>query len=82
MRESPRWARKVMGQIRTVAASRGQTPPEPALMGRKRMPAPTAVPKRLTVYAVSVRFHPGARVAASPISMAAVETSVYSWLPL
>src|SRR5699024_8162700 len=43
-RDRPRWARKVIGPMIKVAMMRGQTPPAPALIGRKRIPAPTAVP--------------------------------------
>src|SRR5699024_455329 len=44
-RDSPRCAKNVIGPISRVAIISGQTPPDPAFMGRNRMPAPTAVPK-------------------------------------
>src|SRR5699024_2499105 len=43
-RDRPRWARKVIGPMIKVAMINGHTPPAPALIGRNRIPAPTAVP--------------------------------------
>src|SRR5699024_3648450 len=46
MRESARCERNVIGPMSTVAISNGQNPKPPALIGRNKIPAPTAVPKR------------------------------------
>src|SRR5699024_6785877 len=46
MRESARCARNVIGPMSTVAISNGQNPKPPALIGRNKIPAPPAGPKR------------------------------------
>ena len=42
-----------MGPTSSAITTSGQKPPMPALMGRNRMPAPTAVPNRLITQVVS-----------------------------
>ena len=44
-----------MGPASTETMMRGQIPPRPRLIGRNRMPAPTAVPNRLMTQWVSWR---------------------------
>src|SRR5699024_2181458 len=54
-RDRPRWAKNVIGPMSSVAIIRGHIPPAPAFMGRKRMPAPTAVPNNESVQLDSKR---------------------------
>src|SRR5699024_2984156 len=46
VRESERCILNVIGPMSTVAISNGQNAKPPALIGRNKIPAPTAVPKR------------------------------------
>lgn len=51
-RDSARCDRYIVGPISRIITS-GQKPPMPALIGRNRMPAPTAVLNRLSIQLVS-----------------------------
>ena len=56
MRARPRCEKYVMGPMRMVAMTSGQKPKLPALMGRNKIPAPTAVPKSEMAHSVLVAW--------------------------
>src|SRR5690606_4570488 len=60
-----------MGPTSSAMTTSGQKPPMPALMGRNRIPAPTAVPNRLITQVESCLLQPRDWIELVPCSCAA-----------
>ncbi|KDC51518.1 hypothetical protein TW82_00755 [Pseudoalteromonas fuliginea] len=56
-RDNSRWAQKVIGNAKHAKIINGQKPPMPILIGKNKVPAPMAVPNRLSVHCISCWFY-------------------------